>query len=101
MICEFCHNIPQHPPCQACGGSGIAHCCDGPVGGPVDTINSPADKMEICQECGLPIVLCNSIALQNMAIEKFKRGKNKEAIKYSEDADRYYKRWKDECAKSS
>lgn len=43
MICEFCHNIPQHPPCQACGGSGIIHCCDGPVGGPNDIIGFEND----------------------------------------------------------
>lgn len=62
MICERCHGEgwvwrdslpvtgvmpgdPEHPPrhypagrlttpCPACGGSGVAYCCDGPVGDP-------------------------------------------------------------------
>jgi hypothetical protein len=27
-------------PCRACGGCGIAHCCDGPVGGPDEVTNA-------------------------------------------------------------
>ncbi len=29
MICEECHGTSTCSPCAACGGSGIAHCCDG------------------------------------------------------------------------
>ena len=49
MRCEACQgrgliSVPHIPslglysttPCRACGGTGVAHCCDGPVGGPDD-----------------------------------------------------------------
>jgi len=31
MICDACHGQPSFPPCEECGGCGIAHCCDGLV----------------------------------------------------------------------
>lgn len=32
--------VSQLRPCQGCGGSGIAHCCDGPVGCAGDVTNT-------------------------------------------------------------
>ena len=30
MRCQFCQGqANKFPPCQECGGTGIAHCCDG------------------------------------------------------------------------
>jgi hypothetical protein len=30
--------------CQACQGSGVESCCDGPVGGPDEVANAPNQK---------------------------------------------------------
>jgi hypothetical protein len=55
MICENCHGARyiNGLPCQSCAGSGLQHCCEGPVGNAADLppeLPEPEDFDE-CEWC--------------------------------------------------
>lgn len=50
--------------------------------------------MTKCEECGLPIAVCNALASYRKAIENFERGKIGAARDMAEFAEEEYKRYR-------
>lgn len=48
-----------------------------------------------CEECGLPIAICNALALQRNAIRNFKEGRTESALEFEKDAASEYQRFLD------
>lgn len=49
---------------------------------------------QTCKECGLPIKLCNAIALYRYSVERFEQGQLEAAKDFATSAERHYRDWR-------
>ena len=52
--------------------------------------------MMICEECGLPLTVCNTLAAYRKAVEYLAAGNAEAAANWLDDAKDYYKQYRAE-----
>jgi hypothetical protein len=52
--------------------------------------------MMLCEECGLPLTVCNTLAAYRKAVEYLAKGNNEAAANFLDDAKDYYAQYRAE-----
>lgn len=54
-----------------------------------------APEQKLCEECGLPISICNALTSYRLAVNAFKSGRPNIAAGFVEDAEQYHKNYRE------
>jgi hypothetical protein len=49
--------------------------------------------MKTCEECGLPILICNALANYRWAVKWYEAGNKADAVLFASDAKTYYEKY--------
>jgi hypothetical protein len=47
-------------------------------------------EQKLCEECGLPVSICNALTSYRLAVDLFKAGRPSAAASFVEDAEKYH-----------